>query len=169
MEHKQQLILEAKRKKAMDLHLEYIVDQTSKYSDWLAQGLGTTAGSSEPSVLSSPPPDGMCMWVWVCARAHVCRDCHGFNDLFCSSPSMHLGDIPMLAVDSDYQLSSEEDVEDTIEEQERVEGEVDHEDEMNDLKEEGWLFTVYVKCWHLMSRVFFFAVYVGNKVRQLFK
>ena len=58
MEHKQQLILEAKRKKAMDLHLEYIVDQTSKYSDWLAQGLGTTTGSSEPSVLSSPPPDG---------------------------------------------------------------------------------------------------------------
>ena len=59
VEHKQQLILEAKRKKAMDLHLEFIVDQTSKYSDWLAQGLVSTTGSREPSLLSSPPLDGM--------------------------------------------------------------------------------------------------------------
>ena len=57
MEHKQQLILEAKRRKAMDLHLEFIVDQTAKYSDWLAQGLGN-AGSSEPSVLSAPSLHG---------------------------------------------------------------------------------------------------------------
>ena len=42
--------------------------------------------------------------------------------------------------DIDYQLSTDEDMEDetTIEEQERVEGEVDHKDEMNMLKEEGW-------------------------------
>ena len=52
----------------------------------------------------------------------------------------------MLAVDSDYQLSSEEDVEDTIEEQEKVEGEMDHEEEMNDLKKEGGLFISFCMC-----------------------
>lgn len=38
----------------MDLHLEFIVDQTAKYSDWLAQGLGNGPGSSEPSIPSTP-------------------------------------------------------------------------------------------------------------------
>ena len=42
----------------MDLHLEFIVDQTAKYSDWLAQGLGNTKGSSEPSLLSTPSYHG---------------------------------------------------------------------------------------------------------------
>lgn len=51
VEHKQQLILEAKRRKAMDLHLEFIVNQTAKYSDWLAQGLGSTPGNKEPAQL----------------------------------------------------------------------------------------------------------------------
>ena len=62
----------------------------------------------------------------------------------------------MLAVDSDYQLSSEEDVEDTIEEQERAEGEVDHQDEMNDLKEEGgWVVCFFSKSWHLLYSALF--------------
>ena len=34
----------------MDIHLEYIVDQTAKYSDWLAQGFG---GSSDVSPLGA--------------------------------------------------------------------------------------------------------------------
>lgn len=55
MEHKQHLVLEAKRKKAMDLHLEFIVDQTAKYSDWLAQGLGN---SGERSPSTTLPIDG---------------------------------------------------------------------------------------------------------------
>ena len=50
VEHKQQLVIEAKRRKAMDIHLEYIVDQTAKYSDWLAQGFG---GSSDTSPLGA--------------------------------------------------------------------------------------------------------------------
>jgi hypothetical protein len=55
VEHKQQLILEAKRRKAMDLHLEFIVDQTAKYSDWLAQGLGNGPGNTGLSLPSSTP------------------------------------------------------------------------------------------------------------------
>lgn len=43
----------------MDLHLEFIVDQTVKYSDWLAKGLGSVAGSgnSEPLSLTSSSLD----------------------------------------------------------------------------------------------------------------
>lgn len=43
----------------MDLHLEFIVDQTVKYSDWLAKGLGSVAGSgnSEPLSLASSSLD----------------------------------------------------------------------------------------------------------------
>lgn len=52
-------------------------------------------------------------------------------------PVIVLESVVVAAVDSDYQLSSDEDVEDTIEEQENVEGEVDHAEEMNDLMEEG--------------------------------
>ncbi len=43
----------------MDLHLEFIVDQTAKYSDWLAKGLGSNTGSvSEPSLHSAASLDG---------------------------------------------------------------------------------------------------------------
>lgn len=48
MQFKQQTLLEEKRKKALDLHLNFIVDQTEKYSSWLTEGLaaGSTGGSS---------------------------------------------------------------------------------------------------------------------------
>ena len=48
MQYKQQSRLEEKRKKALDIHLNFIVDQTEKYSSWLTEGLkqeGSTAGS----------------------------------------------------------------------------------------------------------------------------
>ena len=51
VEHKQQVLLEEKRKKAMDMHLEFIVDQTAKYSNWLVKGLGSHT-PSEPSLQS---------------------------------------------------------------------------------------------------------------------
>ena len=55
MLHKQQLLLEEKKKRAMDMHLEFIVDQTAKYSNWLVKGLTTssTATPSEPSLHSA--------------------------------------------------------------------------------------------------------------------
>lgn len=51
VQYKQQSRLEEKRKKALDIHLNFIVDQTEKYSTWLTEGLkqgssvGSTAGS----------------------------------------------------------------------------------------------------------------------------
>ncbi|XP_061196592.1 helicase domino-like [Saccostrea echinata] len=48
VQYKAQARLEEKRKKALDLHLNFIVDQTEKYSTWLTEGLkkeGTSIGS----------------------------------------------------------------------------------------------------------------------------
>ena len=62
VEHKQQALLEEKRKKAMDIHLNFIVDQTQKYSSWLTQGMSSLpVGShtpSEPSLISTQSHDG---------------------------------------------------------------------------------------------------------------
>ncbi|XP_075420885.1 helicase SRCAP isoform X1 [Tenrec ecaudatus] len=68
VQFKQQSRLEEKRKKALDLHLDFIVGQTEKYSDLLSQSLNqplacSKAGSSPclgsshtGSAASSPPP-----------------------------------------------------------------------------------------------------------------
>ncbi|CAB1337947.1 unnamed protein product [Coregonus sp. 'balchen'] len=54
VQYKQQSRLEEKRKKALDLQLDFIVGQTEKYSDLLSQALETApAGNSEPT--PSPP------------------------------------------------------------------------------------------------------------------
>lgn len=67
VQFKQQSRLEEKRKKALDLHLDFIVGQTEKYSDLLSQSLNqplasSKAGSSpclgSSSAASSPPPPG---------------------------------------------------------------------------------------------------------------
>ena len=68
VEHKQQALLEEKRKKAMDIHLNFIVDQTQKYSSWLTQGMASSlpAGShtpSDPSLISAQSHDGTHMLV----------------------------------------------------------------------------------------------------------
>ncbi len=62
VEHKQQVLLEEKRKRAMDLHLDYIVDQTTKYSKWLVKGLASATSSAEPSLQSaaSSSLNGVC-------------------------------------------------------------------------------------------------------------
>jgi E1A-binding protein p400 len=57
VEYKQQSRLEEKRKKALDLHLSFIVDQTEKYSSWLTEGLGggaSAAGSTSSKAGSLP-------------------------------------------------------------------------------------------------------------------
>ena len=72
MEHKQQVLLEEKRKKAMDMHLEFIVDQTAKYSNWLVKGLASHT-PSEPSLQSvASSHDGRDQAVCVCVCAHAC-------------------------------------------------------------------------------------------------
>ncbi|KAL3857410.1 hypothetical protein ACJMK2_012085, partial [Sinanodonta woodiana] len=55
VQYKQQSRLDEKRKKALDLHLNFIVDQTEKYSTWLTEGLAnSTKGSSVGSKAASP-------------------------------------------------------------------------------------------------------------------
>ncbi|XP_041347993.1 helicase SRCAP-like isoform X2 [Gigantopelta aegis] len=57
VQYKQQSRLEEKRKKALDMHLNFIVDQTEKYSTWLTAGLqgGESVMSSVgDSVATSP-------------------------------------------------------------------------------------------------------------------
>lgn len=64
MEYKQQTRLEEKRKKALDQHLNFIVDQTEKYSSWLTEGLNkaegtqSTPASIHSSRISSPITTG---------------------------------------------------------------------------------------------------------------
>lgn len=53
VQYKQQSRLEEKRKKALDLHLSFIVDQTEKYSSWLTEGL---QGAGTSSIASSSVP-----------------------------------------------------------------------------------------------------------------
>ena len=51
MQYKVQSRIEEKRKKALDVHLNFIVGQTEKYSSWLAESLKEAKPSS--SVASS--------------------------------------------------------------------------------------------------------------------
>lgn len=59
MEHKHQSLLEEKRKQAMDMHLQFIVDQTQKYSAWLVQGMTGTTPSATPSLAPSLTPSSL--------------------------------------------------------------------------------------------------------------
>ncbi|XP_059176200.1 helicase domino-like isoform X2 [Physella acuta] len=49
VQYKQTQRLEEKKKKALDLHLSFIVDQTEKYSSWLTEGLQKAEGSRTSS------------------------------------------------------------------------------------------------------------------------
>lgn len=53
VEYKQNTILEEKRKKALDQQLSFIVDQTEKYSQLLAEGMNKTADQTQSVVSSS--------------------------------------------------------------------------------------------------------------------
>ena len=53
VQYKVQSRLEENRKKALDLHLNFIVDQTEKYSSWLVASLKTQSQSNAGSQASS--------------------------------------------------------------------------------------------------------------------
>ncbi|XP_054722596.1 helicase domino-like [Uloborus diversus] len=55
VEYKQQTWLEEKRKKELDVHLNFIVDQTEKYSSWLTQGMNRTFNESPSSSRATSP------------------------------------------------------------------------------------------------------------------
>lgn len=61
VEYKQNTRLEEKRKKALDQHLSFIVDQTEKYSQLLAEGMNrptaTTEVENSVSAAASPSED----------------------------------------------------------------------------------------------------------------
>ncbi|XP_030847901.1 helicase domino isoform X4 [Strongylocentrotus purpuratus] len=61
VQYKQQSRLDERRKKALDLQLDFIVGQTEKYSSWLTEGLNTStaASSAQASSVSSPRSDRM--------------------------------------------------------------------------------------------------------------
>ncbi|XP_068034277.1 helicase SRCAP-like isoform X1 [Anomalospiza imberbis] len=131
VQFKQQSRLEEKRKKALDLQLDFIVGQTERYSDLLSRSLNaprprpalTCAASAE----SPPRPLG---------------------DLLGSLPPQVLRrgrDPPPpwgpREEDEEFEAEEEEgeDEEDTIAAQERLEGDVDHQQELDDLAREGAL------------------------------
>lgn len=53
VEYKHQTRLEEKRKQALDQHLSFIVDQTEKYSSWLAEGMNKSQHDVTQSVTPS--------------------------------------------------------------------------------------------------------------------
>jgi hypothetical protein len=53
VQYKVQSRIEEKRKKALDVHLNFIVGQTEKYSSWLAESLKESKPSTSSSVASS--------------------------------------------------------------------------------------------------------------------
>lgn len=68
VQYKQQSRLEEKRKKALDLQLDFIVGQTERYSDLLSQSLqGTPAAPtsvpSRHSQLNGPEEDGEAIYL----------------------------------------------------------------------------------------------------------
>ena len=49
--------MEEKRQKALDIHLNFIVDQTEKYSTWLTEGLTPSAPASTNVSSRANSPD----------------------------------------------------------------------------------------------------------------
>ncbi|XP_031416506.1 helicase SRCAP isoform X2 [Clupea harengus] len=56
VQYKQQSRLEEKRKKALDLQLDFIVGQTERYSDLLSQSLAATPAANSETPTSPPKP-----------------------------------------------------------------------------------------------------------------
>ena len=52
IEYKQRTLMEEKRKHALDVHLNFIVDQTEKYSSWLMEGLNSSSGGAGASLIA---------------------------------------------------------------------------------------------------------------------
>lgn len=55
VQYKQNSRLDEKRKKAMDLHLNFIVNQTEQFSSWLSEGLAQSSKGSSAGSLNTTP------------------------------------------------------------------------------------------------------------------
>ncbi|XP_075220289.1 domino helicase isoform X2 [Lycorma delicatula] len=188
VEYKQQTRLEEKRKKALDQHLSFIVDQTEKYSSLVAESMNKTEsgqhslGSSrvtsptrhlntsdvefEPEGSSSDDEETI-----EKAEAEEMAEANGEKEVDHSeevkmleqesqlpleellkdyldhretiqidSPSSSHSRTPSpTGEDEEFRVSDKDssDDEETIQEQEKTEGKVDHQQELDDLKAEG--------------------------------
>ncbi|XP_014280973.1 helicase domino isoform X2 [Halyomorpha halys] len=165
VEFKQQTRLEEKRKKALDQHLSFIVDQTEKYSSLVAESMNTSRPSSprhhsddefEPEDPSDDDEETIAK-----EEALSANDDKGDNqdevDVLKRESELPLEDLlsnylaqrdsisTPLSMEEDgedddmeYQDSGDSsDDEETILEQEKTEGTVDYKQEIDDLKEEG--------------------------------
>ncbi|XP_028331371.1 helicase SRCAP [Gouania willdenowi] len=176
VQYKQQSRLEEKRKKALDLQLDFIVGQTEKYSDLLTKSLAPTRPSEPaPTPLASQPPladeddrdfEPPCEEDDDEETIEVEEQQDG-NDAESHRREIELlkeeGLLPLDQLlstlkrpqnsdpeeemaasaeedeDREFKASDEdaEDEEDTIDAQEKVEGNVDHTEELDDLAKEG--------------------------------
>uniref|UniRef100_A0A670JF96 Snf2 related CREBBP activator protein n=1 Tax=Podarcis muralis TaxID=64176 RepID=A0A670JF96_PODMU len=141
VQFKQQSRLEEKRKKALDLQLDFIVGQTEKYSDLLTQSLNETfpvpsktGGSHAGSTASSPPhPNGD-------FQPHDESDDEETIEVEeqqeGNDEETQQREIELLKQESEPVILDEEE---TIDAEEKLEGDVDHSQELDELAKEGEL------------------------------
>ncbi|TSK14700.1 Helicase domino [Bagarius yarrelli] len=181
VQYKQQSRLEEKRKKALDLQLDFIVGQTERYSDLLSQSLKATPAapasvSPQQRPLKAPededidfePPceeddDEETIEVEEQQEGNDAESHRKEIELLKQESTLPLDqllgtltlpqgsasenevsdDSSSTVEDEDKEFSANEedseDVEDTIEAQEVIEGDGDHEEELDDLAKEGEL------------------------------
>ncbi|KAM6394731.1 LOW QUALITY PROTEIN: helicase SRCAP [Rhynochetos jubatus] len=147
VQFKQQSRLEEKRKKALDLQLDFIVGQTEKYSDLLSRSLNAPRRAPpRPQFPPHPPSDEEPMDEDVTEGPSPEARELPLEELLGSLPSQELlrrNKRPWEPREEDEEFAAEEeegeDEEDTIAAQERLEGDVDHKQELDDLAREGAL------------------------------
>ncbi|XP_069739174.1 helicase SRCAP-like, partial [Phaenicophaeus curvirostris] len=141
VQFKQQSRLEEKRKQALDLQLDFIVGQTEKYSDLLSRSLNAPRRGHHPAADPEAAdgdelPEGRQ------------RDLElPLHELLGGShptqPLLRRSQRPWEPREEDEEFAAEdeegEDEEETIAAQERLEGDVDHQQELDDLAREGAL------------------------------
>lgn len=124
VDFKMQTKLEEKRKKALDLHLNFIVGQTEKYSSWLAEGL-----NKNPSSVDQCPDEED-------ENSNEAAD----ETVEDKRSKVSSENVNLEKNDQEFNVSDdqdESDFEDTIAEQERVENKQQNAEELKDLQNEA--------------------------------
>ncbi|KAJ8043053.1 Helicase domino [Holothuria leucospilota] len=180
VQYKQQSRLEEKRKKALDMQLDFIVGQTEKYSSWLTEGLnlsekGSMPGSLQGSLSASPETSDVEQndeefrpvddesddeeTIDVEEKAAEQEEESHAKELELLQKESEepieeiLSKLPQEALEGDENSTEDSkgeagegtdlkavvivDDEDTIEEEEKLEGEANHKEELEDLQAEG--------------------------------
>ncbi|KAM9510564.1 LOW QUALITY PROTEIN: helicase SRCAP [Guaruba guarouba] len=142
VQFKQHSRLEEKRKQALDLQLDFIVGQTEKYSDLLSRSLNAPhrvqhpAGHGDLELPDEDPPDGS-------PPETRPRDLQEVLGALPPQALLQRNKSPWEPREEDEEFAAEEeegeDEEETIAAQERLEGDVDHKQELDDLAREGAL------------------------------